>query len=1229
VWENKAVYPGSIVVTAACYAENAGVKYVYAFEGKASPDYVYRYNIAANTWTNMFNMAVTGTSGLSVVWDRADKIYWLSGGSPPNSTFYAYNISSNTKTGPLAVPPRASSGSTLAYDGGDNIYGLFVNSTTYQSWIYVYKISTNGWTLIDNTPENIGTGGGLIRVGNYLYVASSIFGRTTGHFLRYDLVNAKWDNLASLPNSPTTYWGSGDGLENVGTNYIYANVGSSVQTDFFRFSISDNAWTALQNTPGVQSNAGDRLASDGTYLYLVRAYTDNSFWRYQPPTYGVDVSISPDSQEGLPGQTLTYTVTVTNTGNVTDNFDLTYNDNAGWNPSVSPTVLTGIAPGGFGTATLSVTIPKDAIGCTWDNIWVRATSQGDITKKDNYSVTAHVRLFFEKVCMPDLGQHSRNWCWVAAAANSIYWYSQHGYLELIDDPADPTMNDNRYITDPLIQHPPGCPNGGFYRLLAEIATDCGHVWDEGILDNEYFYGLQKFIDGQGVPLVVHEIVDPAHVSSPPPADGVKVIYRPPTLEDYKRELENCQDVLLWLNYRHTSPYEDTDHVVTGVGFSLDNQWIYVSDPWTPGAPDHSNDLTHTLTPYDYLEVKSTPDAPLMVFYAGQLVQVSKMVYISPAAPPAVCGVEVTIENKLLEGYPSQVLAYTIDVHNSGTVVDNIILSFVPDGWPDITIIPPVLTDVAPCEHRQATMFIHVPDQALPSTYKEITVVAESQFCGATDNDTTQAHVTETPTCGVEVNVGPPMQEGTPSQVLEFTVSVHNSGNVVDNFVLTPLDGQWPTQDIWIVPQRLEGVPPCGIGQATLYVHIPEGTPPSTYKDIIVVAESQFCHATDNDIVTIHVVETPYCGVEVIIENKLLEGYPSQVLAYTIDVHNSGNVVDNIILSYVPDGWPDIWIIPPVLIDVAPCEWRQATMFIHVPDQALPSTYKEITVVAESQFCGATDNDTTLAHVTEIPTCGVEVTIENKLLEGYPSQMLAYTIDVHNSGNIVDNIILSFVPDGWPDIVIIPPVLIDVLPCETRQATMLVHVPDGASPCTYKPIEVIAESMFCHATDSDNAMAHVIEKSENFTLHLVAGWNLVGFQVTNADMTPNNLFAGTAFTMYQWAAPYGPYSEPTKTLPVEDNRGYWVKENMDITITFSGVRPSSRTMYFVAGWNLVSFPLTSANTTPNNLFAGTAFTMYQWAAPYGPYSEPTKTLPVEDNRGYWVKENMNYSVTIPL
>ena len=422
--------------------------------------------------------------------------------------------------------------------------------------------------------------------------------------------------------------------------------------------------------------------------------------------------------------------------------------------------------------------------------------------------------------------------------------------------------------------------------------------------------------------------------------------------------------------------------------------------------------------------------------------------------PMVCGVEVVIENELLEGPPSTYLNYTIDVHNSGNSVENIVLSYIPDGWPDIVIIPPVLINVAPCEHRQATLTVHVPDGAAPSTYKEIYVVAESQFCHVTDSDTAQAHVTEIP---------------------------------------------------------------------------------------------------------------PVCGVEVIIENKLLEGPPSTYLNYTINVHNSGNVVDNIILNYIPDGWPDIVIIPPVLINVAPCETRQATLTVHVPDGALPSTYKEIIVIAESQFCHVTDNDSALAHVIEQPSCGVDVTIVEGLLEGYPSQTLVYTIDVHNSGNVVDNIILSAIPDGWPDIIIMPPVLIDVMPSEHRQATLTVHVPDGALPSTYKEIIVIAESMFCHVTDSDSAMAHVLETpvysvDVSISPSLQQGWigdNLAyDVVVTNTGNRPDNYQLTLADALgwpHGWDAPSQVLATPiygSTDNTFKDVQDVYIRENTP-TVNYGG------------------------------------------------------------------------------
>ena len=106
---------------------------------------------------------------------------------------------------------------------------------------------------------------------------------------------------------------------------------------------------------------------------------------------GVEVSVSPSYQSGLNGTTLDYTVTFSNTGNVEDIYFLTATDDAGWSPSVSPPSLT-VPPWENRTATLSVTVPSNAIGCTQDNVLVAAVSQADDTVEDNYICIAHATI---------------------------------------------------------------------------------------------------------------------------------------------------------------------------------------------------------------------------------------------------------------------------------------------------------------------------------------------------------------------------------------------------------------------------------------------------------------------------------------------------------------------------------------------------------------------------------------------------------------------------------------------------------------------------------------------------------------------------------------------------------------------------------------------------------------------------------------------------------------------
>jgi hypothetical protein len=104
--------------------------------------------------------------------------------------------------------------------------------------------------------------------------------------------------------------------------------------------------------------------------------------------YRLNVSISPDNQLGLPGENLSYTITVKNVGNAEDNYDLMVSDNSGWRPTLDDNRFENLLQGENVTTTLRVAIPDNALPFTSDDITVTATSQGDPSVNENSSCFA-------------------------------------------------------------------------------------------------------------------------------------------------------------------------------------------------------------------------------------------------------------------------------------------------------------------------------------------------------------------------------------------------------------------------------------------------------------------------------------------------------------------------------------------------------------------------------------------------------------------------------------------------------------------------------------------------------------------------------------------------------------------------------------------------------------------------------------------------------------------------
>ncbi|MCB9135042.1 MAG: hypothetical protein H6636_06425 [Anaerolineales bacterium] len=110
----------------------------------------------------------------------------------------------------------------------------------------------------------------------------------------------------------------------------------------------------------------------------------------QEHTFGVVLSGN-DAASGQPGTTVSYVVTITNTGDITDTFDLTAD--ALWTTTLSDASVT-LAAGETTTFSVDVDIPADALVGDSDEATITATSQGDGTSADTTLLTTSAEAMY-------------------------------------------------------------------------------------------------------------------------------------------------------------------------------------------------------------------------------------------------------------------------------------------------------------------------------------------------------------------------------------------------------------------------------------------------------------------------------------------------------------------------------------------------------------------------------------------------------------------------------------------------------------------------------------------------------------------------------------------------------------------------------------------------------------------------------------------------------------------
>jgi hypothetical protein len=307
-----------------------------------------------------------------------------------------------TQVAPESPGTDAASVTGFAVFGG-GLYAAVESDAPAQIW-RSYGGADGTWTAVisdgfDNSKTT--STGGMAEFGGYLYVGA---GNTDDGALLYRTNDGDVWEPAITPGSSDA---NNQKVEAVFVfqNQLYASVQNSATGIELWRSANGTLWEqANQDGFGDADNTGTNW-SNATADFLGHLYVGTSnvmdggeLWRMQQH-YGV--VLSPDQAKlGAAGQTVVYTLGITNAGDMADSFDLAIAGNAWTTVLSTPSVV--LAPGASSTFTVAVTIPAAAPNNAADAVTVTATSQGDNEVKDSVVLTTKCTDLVPKIYLPSI-----------------------------------------------------------------------------------------------------------------------------------------------------------------------------------------------------------------------------------------------------------------------------------------------------------------------------------------------------------------------------------------------------------------------------------------------------------------------------------------------------------------------------------------------------------------------------------------------------------------------------------------------------------------------------------------------------------------------------------------------------------------------------------------------------------------------------------------------------------